>query len=129
MNYTHLKLVNINLIKKCPLKLTSYKMKKLNWIRKMSFYKKKLHHYACPWFAMSNIIFSNPFTLRRSHLNGPPLIFLEHGALHNIKAKKCFPPSNRRDDASSSKSFVSIYSPLVLHSFKYPFVVLEVFGL
>ncbi len=78
---------------------------------------------------------------------GPPLIFLEHGALPNIEAKKCFPPSNRSlfcpadghedwdffgnvcHDASLSKSFVRIYSPLVLHSFKYPFVVLELFGL
>jgi hypothetical protein len=36
---------------------------------------------------------------------------------------------NACHDTSSWKSFVSIYSPLVLHSFKYPFVVLEVFGL
>jgi hypothetical protein len=36
---------------------------------------------------------------------------------------------NACHDRSSWKSFVSIYSPLVLHSFRYPFVVLEVFGL
>jgi hypothetical protein len=70
-------------------------------------------------------------------LIGPPLIFLEHGALPNIEA--CFVLlmdmrngiffGNACHDTSSWKSFVSIYSPLVLHSFKYPFVVLEVFGL
>ncbi len=36
---------------------------------------------------------------------------------------------NACHDTSSWKSFVSIHSPLVLHSFEYPFVVLEVFGL